>query len=297
MALGGCLGGATPVTPPPAAHVARPEVQAGRRAPAVLFIADVDSNVLLYPANINQKNPPLSSEITQGVTRSVGVATDRRGTLYVVNSGGSRPSIAEYKRGATTPFKTIAAGLKTPGDDVVDSAGNLYVTDQGSNGGVVLVYAPGTNSPSRTISIPRQGRQGVGGLAFDPHGDLLVNSLDAESGVAIVYSVAPGSSTAQDLNLQGLPNGAALGVDGAGNIYAGGHAGEIAVYAPGKTNPTRSINANVDGFYTQLIALPNGTIYWPNYDTSQMFEFAPGASAPTNVFATQGSGVDAAVAP
>ncbi|HVR46621.1 MAG TPA: hypothetical protein VMT95_08345 [Candidatus Binatia bacterium] len=46
-----------------------------------------------------------------------------------------------------------------------------------------------------------------------------------------------------------------------------------------------------------MIVRSNGTIYWPNYDTSQMFEFAPGASAPTNVFATQGSGIDAAVGP
>ncbi len=302
MALGGCFGGTSTVAgasvPTLAqAHASPLEVPARHRARPVLFVADVDSNVLLYPANIKEKDPPLSGEITQGVTRSVGVATDGEGTLYVVNNGASRPSLAEYKRGDTSPFRTITSGLNRPGFDIVDRQGTLYVADVGSNGGIVQVFDRGAVSPSKTIDIPSHGRSGVGGLAIDPNGNLLVNTLDVESGVATDYLVPHGSSSPQNLNLQDLPNGSALGVDAAGNTYAGGHAGEISVYASGSKSPTCFINANLDGFYTQMDVTPSGTIYWPNYDNSEMFEFAPGASAPTNVFATQGSGVDAAIGP
>lgn len=294
MALAGCSGGALAGAPATGitqeSRTAPLDLQAGHRADSTLFIADVDSNVLLYPADIHD-NPSLQGEITKGVTRSLGVCTDRRGTLYVANSGGSQPSIAEYKRGATSPFRTITSGLRAPEFDVVDSEGNLYVADSGS----VLVYAQGASSPSRTISIP--GGNFVGGLAFDPAGDLLVNSLNVKGGVATVYAVKAGSSTPQNLGLQDLPNGLSLGADKTGNIYAGGHAGEIAIYAPGSKSPTRSFDVNVDGFYTQMLVTPDGTIYWPNYDNGEMFEFAPGASTPTNVFATAGSGIDAAIGP
>lgn len=301
LALGGCFGGGSNVAGAPvpsaaqAAH-AVPAVQAGRRARSLLFVADEAANVLLYPANIH-KNPTLLGEITHGVTRSVGVATDSHGTLYVVNSGGSSPSIAEYKRGATAPFKTITSGLRTPGFDAVDSSGNLYVADVGSTGGIVQVYAPGASSPSKTIDIPRAANSGVGGLAFDPSGALLVNTFDVRSATATVYRVPRGSSNPQNLNLMDLPGGLSLGADKAGFIYAGGHAGAIAVYAPGSKSPSRFITLSPDGFYTQMLVTPDGTIYWPDFDDDEMFEIAPGASAPTNVFATPGSGVDAAVGP
>ncbi len=263
-----------------AAHVAPPAVRAGQHRSSVLFIADEATNVLLYPANIH-KAPKLLGEITNGVTRSVGVATDSRGALYVVNSGGSRASIAEYKRGAKAPFKTITSGLNVPGFDAVDSLGNLYVADKASSGGIVQVYSPGASSPSKTIDIPTTRNSGVGGLAFDPGGALLVNTFDVKTATSIVYRVPRGSSNPQNLNL----------------AYADGHAGDIAIYAPGGKTPSRFITLSPDGFYTQMLVTPAGTIYWPDYDDDEMFEIAPGASVPTNVFATQGSGVEPAVGP
>lgn len=302
MAVGGCMGGASvPGAAPeaavaPAARLTPLHALPRRRAREMLFIADEDTNVLLYPANINA-TPKLLGEITQGVTRSVGVATDSHGTLYVVNSGGSGPSIAEYKRGSKAPFKTITSGLRTPGFDAVDSFGNLYVADSASTGSIVQVYSAGASSPSKTIDIPPAANTGVGGLAFDPSGALLVNTFDVKTASATVYRVPRGSSSPQDLHLQDLPGGLSLGADKAGNIYAGGHAGDIAVYPPGSTTPSRSISLGPDGFYTQMLVTPDGTIYWPDFDDSEMFEIAPGASVPTNVFATPDSGVDAAVGP
>ena len=260
-----------------------------------LFLADVRSNVLVYTANLNQLNPPLLQQITQGVSRSTGVCVDRHGTLYLLNFGGSTTNVREYKRGKSTPFKTITNGLGYPADLVVDRAGNLFVAESdGSSGSVVAVYAKGATSPKRTIQLPANGRFEPAGMAFDSNGDLLVDTFDVEANAAVIYSIAPGSSQVTNLNLQSPP-GPSLGSDKSGNIYVGDSAGYIAIYPAGGTSPARSINLNEGGFYTEMAVTPNGTIYWPNYDEGAMYEIAPGGSGASNVFSTAGSGIAAAV--
>jgi hypothetical protein len=261
-----------------------------------LFVADVDSNVLVYSAGIKESKPPLLEEITQGVSRSTGVCVDRHGTLYVLNFGGSATNVSEYRRGQMDPFKTISKGLGYPSDLVVDGGGNLYVDESSGSGFLVAVYAKGAASPKRMIQLPANGRFVPAGMAFDPKGDLLVDTFDVESNAAIVYGIAPGSSQANDLDLQ-TPPGPSLGADKAGNIYIGNSAGYIAIYSSGSTSPSRAVDLNEDGFYTQMAVTPNGTIYWPNYDEGRMYEIAPGASGASNVFSTAGSGIAAAVGP
>jgi hypothetical protein len=261
---------------------------------ATLFIADVNTNVLLYTADISQQHPPLLGEITQGVTRSVGVCTDREGTLYILNSGGSRPSIGEYHRGSTTPFKTITYGLDTPSACVVDRGLRLYVADGEGANPLVQIYSP-SGFVEKSIEIPRVGRATTpGGVVLNKRDAIFVSMFSVESSTGVVFKINRGSSTAKNLNLQNVPGGA-LGIDKAGNLYTGGHDGNIAIYAPGSTSPSRTIGVNDEGFYSDMAVTPNGTIYWPNYDEGAMYEFAPGAPSPTNVFSTSGSGVGAAV--
>jgi hypothetical protein len=263
--------------------------------PQDLFIADVSSNVLIYTANIKKSNPPLLGEITQGVSRSTGVCIDRQGTLYVLNFGGSAVNVTEYKRGSSTPFKTITNGLDYPNSLAVDRSANLYVGQRGSSGVVVVaVYAKGASSPTRTIQVGGAG--GAGGMAFDANGDLLVDVFDVKTNAAAVYSVAPGSSKAINLNLQNALGGS-LGADWAGYIYVGDHEGNIAVYASGNSSIVRTINLNTGGFYAQMAVTAAGTIYWPNYQQGKMYEIAPGASGATNVFPTAVSGIGASVGP
>ena len=175
--------------------------------------------------------------------------------------------------------------MNAPSFVAVDRAGNLYVDDVRSSGDIVSVFAFGASSPSRTISIPDGTRRPeLGGLGFDPSGDVLVDSFDVKDETSTVYMVPPGSSNAQALNLQNAPAGLSLGTDKTGTIYIGGHEGDLAVYPSGSTTPSRVIHLNVNGFYTGLAATPNGTVYWPNYDNNDLYEFAPGASSPTNLF-------------
>jgi hypothetical protein len=267
-----------------------------------LFIADDASNVLIYTADINQSNPPLLGEVTKGVSRSTGVYVDRHGTLYVLNNGGSSTNVTEYKRGSSTPFETIVKGLayRNPKSLAVDSSDNLYVAENVEVGTQVnariIVYSKGAMSPTRDIEFPVQTGFKATNLAFDPKDDLLADTYDAESNTTIVYSIARGSSQAENLNLQDPP-GPSLGADKAGDIYVGDNEGSIAIYPPGGTAASRTIDLDVDGFDSQMAVTPNGTIYWPNYANQTMYEIAPGASAATNVFSTAGSGVDAAVGP
>lgn len=265
-----------------------------------LFIADDAGNVLIYTANINRQNPPLLGQITQGVSRSTGVYVDRHGTLYVLNNGGSTTSVTEYKRGSSTPFETIVKGLvyRNPRSLVVDRSGNLYVAENVDDGTQVevriLVYATGAMSPTRVIVFTAQSGFRAVNMAFDPKGDLLVETFDEESNTSIVYGIARGSSQAENLNLQD-PLGPSLGADKAGNIYTGDNEGSIAIYPSGGTSASRTINLNAGGFDSQMAVTPNGTIYWPNYDNETVYEIAPNASGATNVFSTAGTGVDAAV--
>ncbi|HEY6327029.1 MAG TPA: hypothetical protein VIW73_11020 [Candidatus Cybelea sp.] len=292
--LGGCAGGSSgspagSLPPAPAARGVGPLVREAHSSRQLLFIAGLGNAVGYFSANIHEKNPPALGEITQGVTRATGLWVDRKGTLYVSNDTWP-PSLAEYKRGSTTPSLIITNGLYTPGSVAVDASGNLYVAD-GQSGGVILVYPPRAGSPSRTIQIPSQ-RGGPGGLAFDAHGNLITATFDVEHQTGNVYSIAPGSSQPKNLNLLSVP-GSAVGADKAGNIYIGGVAGDMAVYAPGSTSPSRWINAVGGGFYSDFAATSDGAIYWPNYNDGFIYEFAPGASGPTNT--VQGGGVDAAV--
>jgi hypothetical protein len=292
--LGGCAGGTggMPVGSLPLAPAARgagPPVRDARRSQQLLFVANLGAAVNYFSADIHEKNPPALGQITQGVTRATGLWVDRKGTLYLSNETWP-PSLAEYKRGSSVPSVIITNGLYTPGSVAVDASGNLYVAD-GQSGGVILVYPPGARLPSRTIHFPSQ-RGGPGGLAFDAHGNLITAFFDVEHQTGNVYSIAPGSSQPKNLNLVSVP-GSAVGADKAGNIYVGGVEGDIAVYAPGSTTPSRWINAVGEGFYSDFAETPDGTIYWPNYDNGILYEFAPGASGPTNT--VNGGGVDAAV--
>lgn len=287
--LGGC-GGHTGVTPFNATTT--DAISHGAVQKPVVYVSSLSNAVVFYTASLKAKNPSPVGSITKGIARANGLWVDHNDTLYVSNTGYPA-TIVEYKRGASVPFDTITKGLYSPGSVAVDSAGTLYVADSQS-GNVVLVYPRGASSPTQTISIPRQGRQQqLGSMAFDKRGNLLVATTSIESNSSNVYAIAPRSSKAVNLGLTRLP-GNALGTDAAGDIFVGGIQGNISVFAPGSKSPTRFIDAKATGFYSVLTVTPDGTVYWPNYDLGQMYEFAPGASTPTNVF-SGGGGVDAAV--
>jgi hypothetical protein len=73
-----------------------------------------------------------------------------------------------------------------------------------------------------------------------------------------VFKIAPGSSKATDLGIIGY-GGAAIAVDGDGNLYTAGFNGFIAVYTPGAKSPSRTIPANFSVY--GMTATRDGTLY------------------------------------
>lgn len=251
----------------------------------LLFVANLDGSIRIYPGDIHKSNAQLKGSITNGATRPEGVWIDANGTLYVAN-GAQYPvqaDIEEYKKGATSPSFTITDGLNSPGAVAVAGDGTVYVNQLGeAKGGgvigVVAVYAPGETKPERTINLNPTPEYGMsaGGIAFDGKGNLFAATFGNATEVH-VFRIRPGSSKAVDLGLQGY-GGSAIAVDGQGNLYAGGGNGFIAVYPPGATSPSRTIPTSFSVY--GMTATRNGTLY--AVSDSFVAEYAPGASTPAN---------------
>ncbi|HLY02938.1 MAG TPA: hypothetical protein VKR56_10665 [Candidatus Cybelea sp.] len=267
----------------------------------VLFVSNLDGGIRIYSADIHEKNPPLLKTITTGATRPEGVWVDSKDTLYVVNAstGSGGPSLSEYKRGASRPFRTITTGLLGyPGAVAVGNDGTVYVNtvsdsetasnppSQGGSTGAVVVYGPGEITPKATIDLPQAAEYGMaaGGMAIDKQGNVYAaNEGDAD--VVEVFEITPGSLQVTDLALTG-PGGEAIAIDGSGNLYTGGFAGSggyfVAVYPPGARSPSRTFPLYFQAY--GMTATSNGTLYVVGED--DVYEFAPGASTPTNIVGT-----------
>jgi hypothetical protein len=257
---------------------------AGRAPRELLFVTNLDGTIRLYPADIHNFHAKLLGMITKGATRTEGVWIDSKGTLYVENGTQypAQANVQEYKHGATSPFRTITQGLDLPGAVAVGRDGTVYVNQLGEGGGgtigVVVVYPPGGTMPERTIPLNPAPEYGMnaGGMAMDAQGNIFA-ATSGNAGEVHVFKIAPGSSQATDLNLQGY-GGSAIAVDGAGNLYTAGFNGFIAVYPPGSTSPSRTIPANFSVY--GMTAKPNGTLY----AVADRFvaEYAPGTNTPIN---------------
>jgi hypothetical protein len=157
----------------------------------------------------------------------------------------------------------------------------------------VYEYARGSTLPTKTVSVPTAGDIAVGPLALDHEGDLYIGAFSEKTGLSYLYEIAAGASEAKEVNLDDFP-GDAIAFDGKDNLYACGESGDIAVYPPGATSPSRWITASQAEVFGGITATANGTLYVPSYN-GRLFEIAPGASEPTNYFEVLDGAFDAAI--
>ncbi|MGA8535743.1 MAG: hypothetical protein WB615_16665 [Candidatus Tumulicola sp.] len=249
-----------------------------------LYVSTIDGgSVVVYSAAMS---PQLLQTITDGVPRPGGIWVDGHGVLYAVNVPDSsyQTSLPAYKPGATVPFRTITDGIVNCGNVAVDAKGNVYVTGVNNATGAPFleIYPKGRLSPSETLTIPHKGLAGIGGLAFDSSGALLVGEGIFES-VGAVHRLPPGSQTFTNLKLHDI-NGGAIVVDGSGNLYVGGTK-SIAIFPPNATKPSRVIK--ISGTGVSALALDAaGELYVGMNETVSVY--APGAKKPANTFTIPG---------
>jgi len=236
------------------------------------------------------KHPQQLRLITQGAGRPFGLWVDSKNVLYVANEANKLPaSVTEFKPGASSPFFTITDVKGQPGSVAVDGAGYVYVNENVQDEGWVQVFAPGQNTPERSIDTGIGGYAfDPGSMAFDPQGNLIV-AEQAKLALQMV-KIAPGSSQPIRMNLD-LTNivGPGMGIDKAGNIYVASGAGaSVSVFAPGQTEPSRTIS-NVPAYGLTWVTA-DGAVYQAS-GVSSVSEVAPGASEPTTTIQVSAQGV------
>lgn len=270
-----------------------PDKKGGR----VLYIADIDGQpgvgqIWVYSASM--KSPQLIRMITTGAGRPFGLWVDRKNVLYVANEPNKYPaSVTEFKPGASSPFFTINHFKGYPGSVAADDAGNVYVNESVQDEGVVQVFPRGSDTAAETIDTGVGGYAfNPGSMAFDTHGNLIV-AEQAKLALQIVQ-ITPGTWNVTPLNFD-LTNitGPGIGIDKAGNTYVGsGDSAAVYVFAPGQTEPFRSIGGAAA--YGLTWVTPQGAVYQASGSYS-VAEISPGATSVTNTVSCQCSAQGVAV--
>ena len=123
---------------------------------------------------------PLAT-ITCGLSEVTGVAVDKTGNVYALNRQSE--TIAEFaptQHGCAKPVAVIG-GSKTGLSQgmlalALDAQGRIYAGSFMKH--TVVVFAPGSNGNVAPIGILQKGMSSPSAIAFDPHGNLVVGSID-----------------------------------------------------------------------------------------------------------------------
>lgn len=218
-----------------------------------LAYSSAPSQVTEYPEGYTSGAPSR----TISVDEPTGIAIDSSGNLYVANCETCNPApgdfdstgkdqILVYAPGATTPMRTITAGLDEPVALAIDSQGTLYVANcacgtNGSNTGsnTVTEYANGGTTLTNTIT----GLDIPFAIALDSANNLYVANYGDNT-----VTKYPQGSTAPSLTItQGVDDPDGINVDRAGSIYvANGGTTTVTVYSSTYTAgaPTQTLNVS-----------------------------------------------------
>jgi hypothetical protein len=229
-------------------------------------------------------------EIVSGIDQPEGIATDKKGDLYVSNL--SADTITVYKRGATSPYRILT---ESDGPDDVAVATNGYVV-AGDNGGGVDVYAPGATSPS--LRLTNSDIVKVKGVGVDAHNNVYAagyyGSSSAVKGVVIKFADMSGGGT--NLDLLDMSSAAGVLVDSHNDIVVSEY-NNINIYPHGDKSPSSTISVG----YPDRSALnkKENLIYVPqtSYNDVKVLDYPSGKSVKTISIGNFASGAALSPAP
>ncbi len=219
----------------------------GRVACRVLLAAVVAGAAVITP--LVATTPAAAADlvpVVTGVPNVIGVAVDASGDIFTSTNTGN---VSVYPAASGTIFgtpvtqgrSTTLAALGNVAGLAIDATGNLYMSDY--DGGTVSVLSStegtifGQTVAADTVTVLVSGLTQPVGLAFDPAGDLYIDSrsgvsvLPASSGTLFGTPVSADVPTGLTGALGTAPsNSRYLAFDSTGNLYLTDHdAGTVTV--------------------------------------------------------------------
>lgn len=220
------------------------------------------SSVTVY----SPKTLKLIRTYTDGIDLPFGGTVDEAGTLYVSVAGGAngdpqQGGIAIFPKGKTTPSGFLVDNICdytcAPHGVAKDSNGNIIVAEVDLNQiSSVLEFPPGSTK-SKVLPLTHLKRSYLYGLLLDAHNDIVVADTFV-SKVRFYPLPYKDQSKALSSSLLG-PTGLAYGSDGSlfvGNEYVNQNNGNVVVFPPGSSKPTRTIVAGITGGVDDIAVSP-----------------------------------------
>jgi sugar lactone lactonase YvrE len=208
---------------------------------------------------------------TSGLSNPTGLAVDRAGDVFIVDTLNNR--VVEVPAGGGAQV-TVASGLNGPyGGVAVDTAGDVFVADTRNNR-VVEVLAGG----GAPITVPAIGLSNPFGVAVDAAGDVFI--ADSSNGRVVEVPAGGGAQTTLGSGLA-APYG--VTVDGAGDLFIAdtynSRVLELPYLGGGTFGPQVTVGSGL--YYPTAVAVDAaGNVFIVNGGTSQLVVEVPAGGGP-----------------
>lgn len=232
----------------------------------LLYVSLTDSNLVdVYKI----PSYALVGQISNGIEAPEGMATDKKGDLYVSNLTAN--SVTVYPKGATSPSLTLSVPY-SPVDVAITKKNTVLVADLG---GGVDVYLPGATSRSSRLTY--SGFMQSAGVAVDAQNNVyLVGWSSSNKPMAIEFPDL--TDTGTNLNLTGLDSPTGILVDAKGKLAVSDDLlPGVNIYPPGSTSPSKTI-ANTESPDRSAFNKAESLIYVPeaSNDAVNFYDYPSG---------------------
>src|SRR5580658_498150 len=129
-----------------------------------------------------------------------GVCSNKGGDVFILNGNGT--SVEVYAHGGSSPIRTLGLpGYPELNCSVDPTTGNLALGVLGNTCGDCFVVFPG-GSGTATVYTP-SGQTGLPGCAYDNKGNLFCDAYNDSEDVFLLFEVAAGSASANQVSVSG----------------------------------------------------------------------------------------------